>query len=294
MPHFEISPKLHLGAHCSAAGGPHRALGEAQDIGATTLQLFTSNQKRWASRPYSREQVQLWERDLESTGMELVMSHDSYLINLGSANPEILAKSRAAFREEIARCQTLGCTYLNFHPGSAVGGTREDCLNVICESLRSMRDLFETSSSPILLVETMAGQGSQVGVRFEEIAYILENAKTAVPLGVCLDTCHVFAAGYDLRTGDDCERVWRNFDEVIGLESLKAIHCNDSQQELGSRVDRHASLGKGKIGWEAFRWLMRDSRTRHLPKYLETPEGPERWREELRQLRAFAEEAPKP
>ncbi len=290
MPHLEISPHLLLGAHCSASGGPHRALAEAQEIGATTLQLFTANQKRWAARRYTPEQLKLWQRDLQGTGMQGVMSHDSYLINLGSINPELLEKSRAAFRAEIERCQALGCTFLNFHPGSAVGGSREGCLEMICESLKSMRDLFDQPSSLTLLLETMAGQGSQVGASFEEIAYILKGVGHLVPLGVCLDTCHVFAAGYDLRTHEDCDRVWRTFDEVIGLESLKALHCNDSQKELGSRVDRHAPLGKGKIGWEAFAWLMRDPRARHLPKYLETPDGPASWREEIAQLRQFAEE----
>lgn len=288
MPESHISQKLLLGAHCSAAGGPHQALLQAEQIGATTLQLFTSNQKQWASRPYSDEQVRVWREKLQTTGMRQVMSHDSYLINLGSGRVDILEKSRAAFRSEIERCSTLGCAFLNFHPGSAVGDSKERCLSVICESLLEMRDLFESEPYPLLLLETMAGQGSQVGASFRELAFILERVGGQVPLGICLDTCHVFAAGYDIRTPLGWERVLAEFDQEIGQAHLKALHCNDSARPLGSRVDRHAPLGKGEIGWAGFEWLMRDVRMRDLPKYLETPDGPTAWREEIAHLRAAA------
>lgn len=286
MPNSPISQKSPLGAHCSAAGGPHKALLEAAQIGANTLQMFTANQKQWSSRAYSQEQLQIWQRTLEKTEMRQVMSHDGYLINLGSCKPEILEKSRAAFRGEIERCQSLGCAFLNFHPGSAVGDSKERCLSTICQSLCENRDLFEGSSPLVLLIETMAGQGSQVGASFRELAYLLEGAGAQVPLGICLDTCHIFAAGYDVRAADSWDRVLEEFDDVIGLKHLRAFHCNDSARALGSRVDRHAPLGKGEIGWPAFEWLMRDARTRHLPKYLETPGGISVWSEEIAHLRA--------
>lgn len=284
--------QLLLGAHTSAAGGVHQALLAGEQIGATTIQLFTANQRQWQSKPITQEGILLWQRAVETTGISQVMSHDSYLINLGAPNPEVLSKSRHAFRQEIERCQALQIDFLNFHPGAAIDSPVEQCLDLICASLLSMQDLFNTPSPrPLrLLLETTAGQGSTVGCRFEQLAYIIERVKGALPIGVCIDTCHIFVAGYDMRTAAAVDAMLNQFEAIIGLQHLYAFHLNDSLKGLGSRVDRHADLGCGMIGLECFRALMLDPRTRLLPKYLETPSGPDNWRKEIALLRAMAQE----
>lgn len=282
-----IQPKVWIGAHTSAAGGAPNALYEGRDIGATTIQLFTSNQKQWRGRPISKEEISLWKKALEETGIDEVMSHDSYLINLGSPDAEMLGKSRAAFREELERCHLLDIPYLNFHPGAATGGSVEECLNTIAESLVGMEKLAMKGRTRLLL-ETTAGQGTQVGWRFEEIGAILEKVHKKVPVGVCIDTCHIFAAGYDIRTRETWEKTLREFDEKVGLKHLYAFHLNDSMKDFGTRVDRHACLGEGKIGLECFQFLMTSPKTRHLPKYLETPEGPPVWKKEIELLKGYA------
>ena len=278
--------KILIGAHTSAAGGAPNALNEGEQIGASTIQLFTSNQKQWGGREISEEEVNLWKKRREETGIIYVMSHDSYLINLGSPDPEILRKSRKAFREELERCHLLDISYLNFHPGAATSGTEEECLQTIIESLLEMAPLILKGKTELLL-ETTAGQGTSVGHRFEHIAAILDGVHRTFPLGVCVDTCHLFAAGYDIRTPEAWEKTRREFDEIIGWRHLKAFHLNDSVKELGSRVDRHANLGEGKIGLPLFRLLMQ---TTDQPKYLETPDGPTHWKKEIATLRKYAEE----
>lgn len=278
---------LLLGAHTSAAGGIHRALLEGVEIGATTIQLFTTNQKQWAGRPLTQEMIDNWQRTLQETNLNQIMCHDSYLINLGSPRAEILEKSRQAFREEVVRCVELGITYLNFHPGAALDGDVQECLDRIIESLLLVRPLLERGSLRLLL-ETTAGQGSTVGHCFEHLAYLIDNLNEKIPLGVCMDTCHIFAAGYDIRTTEAWEKTLSEFDRLVGLPHLYAFHLNDSLKDLGSRVDRHQPIGEGKIGWECFRFLMTDPRTRHHPKYLETPGRTELWKREIQQLRKLA------
>ncbi len=278
--------ELLIGAHTSAAGGVHHALLEGQKIGATTIQLFTSNQRQWANKPIADDEVARWEQALKDTGLSEIMSHDSYLINLGASDPENLEKSRAAFRNEALRCLQLGITYLNFHPGAAGKDAVEVCLNRICESLIQLQKLFESDSTRLLL-EATAGQGSAVGYRFEELAYIIKKVEKKVPIGVCIDTCHIFVAGYDIRTPAGWKQTLDEFDKVIGLKHLYAFHVNDSAKGLGTRVDRHANLGEGLIGLESFKYLMHDPRTRDIPKYLETPGGPPVWEKEIRMLREF-------
>lgn len=280
---------LLIGAHTSAAGGPYHALLEGKAIGATTIQFFTANQRRWASKPLTQEAIDLWKTTLAATGMEKVMSHDSYLINLGAPDPLILEKSRQAFREEVQRCLQLGITYLNFHPGAALCDNPQECLDCICESLYLVEDMLSEGTLR-LLFECTAGQGTVVGACFEEISYLIEKTKNRVPVGVCVDTCHIFVSGYDLRTPEACDATLKEFDRVIGLQHLHAFHFNDSLKGLGSRVDRHQPLGKGTIGLECFKFLMNDPRTRHLPKYLETPDGPELWVKEIALLRELAGE----
>lgn len=277
---------LLIGAHTSAAGGVYRALLEGKEIGATTIQLFTANQKRWEGKPLDKSAVDLWKATIAETNIKQVMSHDSYLINLGSPDPGNLHKSRKTFREEIFRCQQLDLTFLNFHPGSALKSSPEECLDLIVESLLSMEDIIAQGHVRILL-EATAGQGSSVGHRFEHLAYIIDAVQGRLPIGVCIDTCHIFVAGYDLRTPEACDITLKEFDRIVGLKHLYAFHVNDSMKGLGSRVDRHASLGKGLIGLECFRYLMNDPRTRNIPKYLETPEGPPVWKEEIKLLREF-------
>lgn len=277
---------LLIGAHTSAAGGVHRALLEGREIGATTIQLFTSNQKQWQGRALTPEMIDTWHRTIDETGLSHIMSHDSYLINLGGPRLEILEKSRKAFAEEIERCVNLNIPYLNFHPGAALDGDVQECLDRIVESLLLVRPLLEQGKTRLLL-ETTAGQGSTVGNRFEHLGYIIEKVKDAIPIGVCIDTCHIFVAGYDIRTCEAWEKTLAEFDHTIGLPFLYAFHLNDSVKDLGSRVDRHQPLGEGKIGWDCFRFLVTDPRTRHLPKYLETPGGIDMWKNEIQQLRNF-------
>ncbi|WP_068467486.1 deoxyribonuclease IV [Candidatus Protochlamydia phocaeensis] len=280
------SQEILIGAHTSTSGGLYRALLEGQRIGATTIQFFTSNQKQWKGRAITSEDLALWQKTVAETGLKQLMSHDSYLINLGCPNEENLIKSRLAFQEEIARCCQLELAFLNFHPGAALTGDVQECLDRIIESLLLMEPLLEQGKTRLLL-EATAGQGSSVGHRFEQLAYILKAVEHKIPIGVCIDTCHIFVAGYDIRTPEAWDQTLAEFDRVIGLQHLYAFHLNDSLKDVGSRVDRHQPLGEGKIGWECFRFLMSDERTRHLPKYLETPDGPELWAKEIQELKAF-------
>lgn len=279
--------ELLIGAHTSASGGVYNALLEGKEIGATTIQLFTSNQKQWASKPYDDSLIQKWKETLEETGLKKIMSHDSYLINLGSPNEEARLKSCEAFHREIERCKLLGISFLNFHPGAALTEDPQQCLDHIVHSLLSCKKQMEGSPTRLLL-ESTAGQGSSVGYRFEHLAYIIEGVQHTLPIGVCIDTCHSFAAGYDMRTEQTLDATLKEFDRVVGLKHLYAFHLNDSAKGLGSRVDRHKPLGEGEIGIECFKLLMRDPRTRTIPKYLETPDGSPLWKKEIAMLRNFA------
>ncbi len=280
--------ELLLGAHTSAAGGVQNALYEGKEIGATTIQLFTSNQRQWHSRSLSQETIDLWHKALEETGLKKIMSHDSYLINLGAPDPENLVKSRRAFREEIIRALQLDLAFVNFHPGAALQEGVQLCLDRIVESLLEVKDLFSGKKHLRLLLETTAGQGSVVGARFDEIAYVIERVEREVPVGVCIDTCHIFAAGYDIRTKAALKHTLDEFDRIIGIKHLHAMHLNDSMHDLGSRKDRHADLGKGKIGIECFEAIMQEPRLTALSKYLETPGMDEVWKKEIALLRSFA------
>ena len=281
--------ELLIGAHTSAAGGVHNALYEGREIGATTIQLFTSNQRQWNSRSLSIEAIDLWNKARDETQIKSVMSHDSYLINLGCPDPEMLSKSRHAFREELIRSLQLDLAFVNFHPGAALKEDVTLCLNRIIESLLQVQDLFTGKHNLKLLLETTAGQGSCVGAKFEELAYIIQGVKDQIPIGVCIDTCHIFAAGYDIRTKDALDTTLAAFERIIGLEYLQAFHMNDSLKDLGTRVDRHADLGKGLIGIDCFKAIMQDPRLTHIPKYLETPGLKEVWKLEIPLLRSFAE-----
>lgn len=279
---------LLIGAHTSASGGSYNALLEGAQIGATTIQLFTSNQKQWKGRTLSKEEIETFKRLKKETGIHTIMSHDSYLINLGSPDPLLLEKSRQAFKEELLRCHQLEIDYLNFHPGAFTTGSEDLCLDTIAESLLELKFLASKGKTK-LLIETTAGQGSCVGHRFEQIGFILNRVKDDLPIGVCIDTCHIFSAGYDITTFEGWNQTLKEFDKYIGLEYLCAFHLNDSKNPLGSRKDRHANLGTGFIGLECFRFLMTDPRVKHIPKYLETPDGITMWKEEINLLKHLAE-----
>lgn len=278
---------LLIGAHTSAQGGAHFALAEGLEIGATTIQLFTANQKRWQGKTIQEKEIEQFEEMLLMTGISHVMSHDSYLINLGSPNADTWHKSKKAFKEELERCHALKLSYLNFHPGAALDAPREQCLDRIIDSLIELKGLAANGPTR-LLIETTAGQGSCVGWQFEEIGYLVERLEKHVPIGVCIDTCHIFAAGYDIRSKEGWDHTLDAFEKSVGLKHLYALHVNDSLKPLGSRKDRHAALGKGEIGIECFKVMMTHPRLKKIPKYLETPDGPPLWKKEIAMLREFA------
>jgi deoxyribonuclease-4 len=264
-------PPFALGAHMSVAGGIHEAVRRGAEVGATALQVFTKAPQRWAERELDDEEVEAFRAALAESEIRVTVSHDSYLINLASPREDLLRKSTAAFRAELERCLRLGLDYLVTHPGNATGGDREEALRRNAEALGSV--LAEHPGETMVLLETTAGSGTALGWRFDEIARLLE----AVPapersrLGVCLDTCHAWAAGYDLRDGYD--EVMAEFDDAIGLDRLRLLHLNDSKHPMGSRKDRHAGIGEGTLGLEGFRPLMTDPRLHGVPRVIETPKG---------------------
>ncbi len=274
-----------LGAHISIAGGLHTALIAGKKIGATTIQIFTANQRTWHAKQVSDDEVRIFRQALEETGLSHIMSHDSYLINLGSPHDDVRKKSITAFRHEILRCLALGISFVNFHPGAALDSPVEECLNKISDALLSMANCFDSQSNLHLLIETMAGQGSVVGAKFEQIAYIIDMVKGVLPIGVCMDTCHTFAAGYDMRTKEALAATLDEFDRVVGLQYLKALHLNDSEGDRASHKDRHLPIGDGRIGKAGFSAIMKEPRLASLPKYLETPGGLEVWKTEIAWLK---------
>ncbi len=277
-----------VGAHVSAAGGVRNAPLNAREIGARAFALFAKNQRQWKAPPLLEEEISAFNENCAECGYapEQILPHDSYLINLGNPDPEGLEKSRTAFTEEIRRCGRLGLKTLNFHPGSHKKEIEVDaCLDLVAESIRLALGEVE---GVIPVIENMAGQGGTVGRTFEELAGIIERVGDGDRIGVCLDTCHLFAAGYDLRTRKAFEKTFEDFDRIVGFRFLKGMHLNDAKVTLGSRVDRHHSLGKGNLGWKPFRWIMKDSRFDGIPLILETVD-PDIWDEEIRTLYSFAE-----
>ena len=281
--------KKFVGAHVSSAGGVFNAPLNAEKIGAKAFALFTKNQRQWKARPLKEEDVEKFKENLKKVGIspDHVLPHDSYLINLGSPDKEKRRKSIEAFIDEVERCYQLGLKYLNFHPGSSLGKVSEDeCLKIVSESIN---EALSRTKEVILVIENTAGQGSNVGYRFEHIARIIELVEDKSRIGVCLDTCHMFAAGYDIRTPEVYERTMKEFDDVVGFKYLKGMHLNDAKSTLGSRVDRHHSIGKGNIGLEAFRLIMNDDRLNDIPLILETID-PSIWKEEIELLYSLVED----
>jgi len=272
-----------IGAHVSIAGGVFNAPLNAKSINAKAFALFTKNQRQWKAKPIEEEEVRRFKENLKKVGIEArhVLPHDSYLINLGSPYPDKRKRSLEAFIDEINRCYLLGLKYLNFHPGSHLGKMTEDeCLRVVADSIN---EALSKTKEIVLVVENTAGQGSSVGYRFEHLARIIELVEDKSRIGVCLDTCHMFAAGYDIRTEVAYEKTMEEFGSIVGFGYLKGMHLNDAKSGLGSRVDRHHSIGKGNIGLDAFRFIMNDERLNGIPLILETID-PSIWKEEIKLL----------
>jgi len=280
----------YFGAHVSAAGGVDNAPANARRIEATGFALFTKNQRQWVAKPLAAAEIDAFRRACEASGYApaQILPHDSYLINLGNPDPDALEKSRAAFLDEMHRCELLGLDRLNFHPGSHLKQLSEEaCLDRIAESIN--RTLDRTQGVTAVL-ENTAGQGSNLGYRFEHLARIIDRVEDKSRIGICIDTCHAFAAGYDLRTREACDATFAQLERIVGLRYLRGMHLNDAMKPLGSRVDRHAPLGDGAIGWECFRYIARDARFAGIPLILETPDEA-RWPGEIARLKAFAAEA---
>ena len=278
-----------IGAHVSAAGGIANAPLNAAAIGANAFALFTKNQRRWQAAPLDPKQVALFQQHCidADIAFEAILPHDSYLINLGHPDPELLNKSREAFYDEMQRCEEIGLKLLNFHPGSHLRKIPiDDCLSNISESINLA---LERTSGVTAVIENTAGQGSNLGHSFEQLAQIIDGVEDKTRVGVCIDTCHLFAAGYDIRTQASCEQTFELFDKIIGNQYLKAMHLNDSKTPLNSRVDRHESLGQGEIGQEAFACLMKLEAVKGIPLILETVR-PEIWQEEINWLRYLAKQ----
>ena len=278
----------YVGAHVSASGGVENAPFNARAIGATAFALFTKNQRQWIAPPLTAEQCERFRAACDECGYTAgqILPHDSYLINLGHPEREGLGKSRESFFEEMKRCQMLGLDRLNFHPGSHLNKiTALQSLDRIAESVNMA---LERTSGVTAVIENTAGQGSNLGFGFEQIARIIERVDDKSRVGVCIDTCHAFAAGYDIRTAAEFYRFCDEFDRTVGFGYLRGMHLNDALKPLGSHVDRHAPLGEGMIGLDAFRMIMEDPRFDGIPLILETPDE-ERWPAEIALLKGFAE-----
>lgn len=274
-----------VGAHVSAAGGVDQAVLRAHELEATAFALFTKNQRQWKAAPLPEDVIEKFKLACEKYGYKSnqILPHDSYLINLGHPVTEALEKSRDAFLDELQRCEQLGLSLLNFHPGSHLMQIEEDkCLERISESLNIALDKTKGVTA---VIENTAGQGSNLGFRFEHLAKIIDGVEDKSRVGVCIDTCHAFAAGYDLRTAEECEKTFKHFEEVVGFKYLRGMHLNDAKSEFNSRVDRHHSLGEGNIGNTVFSWMMKDARFDGIPMILETV-NPDIWKDEIAWLKA--------
>lgn len=292
-----------VGAHVSASGGVDNAPLNAIEIGAKAFALFTKNQRQWVAKPLEHSTIDAFHKNLEISGIspKHILPHDSYLINLGHPETVQREKSREAFIDELGRCRILGLDKLNFHPGSHLTKLAKkdpfydeklmqaelECLDVIANSMN--RAIEATKDSGVkLVIENTAGQGSNLGYKFEHLSHIIDKIEDKSRVGVCLDTCHTFTAGYDLRTREAYEVTMDAFGRIVGFEYLMGMHINDSKPKLGSRVDRHASLGQGEIGWDAFRFIMNDPRMDDIPLVLETIDE-SIWADEIRALYALIE-----
>jgi deoxyribonuclease-4 len=276
----------YVGAHVSASGGVFNAPLNAQKIGAKAFALFTKNQRQWAAKPLDQKTIDLFKKNLDQVGIlpKHTLPHDSYLINLGHPEKEKREKSLNAFIDEVQRCELLGLDKLNFHPGSHLKKiSTEECLDHIANN---MNETLKVTKDVSLIIENTAGQGSNLGFEFEHLAYLIEKSIDKDRVGVCIDTCHMFTAGYDIRTKEAYDDTWEKFDKIVGFKYLRGMHINDSKVDLGSHVDRHHSLGEGKIGIDAFRFIMNDDRMDDIPLILETIDD-SIWDKEIELLYSF-------
>lgn len=275
-----------IGAHVSTSGGVENAPLNAEAIGAKAFAMFTKNQRQWQAKPYSEKNIREFKANLSRIGIapEHVLPHDGYLINLGHPETEQRQKSREAFLDEMQRCEQLGLKLLNFHPGSHLRQiSEEQSIALVAESLNWV---LQRSQGVTAVIENTAGQGSNLGYRFEHLAAIIDQVEDKSRIGVCLDTCHTFTAGYDLRTDAACAATFSEFASIVGFNYLRGMHLNDSKPDLGARVDRHESLGLGKLGWEVFSYIMNDDRFDEIPMVLETIDS-DIWAQEIEQLYAL-------
>lgn len=275
--------KKYIGAHISAAGGVENAPVNAHNIGAKAFAVFTKNQRQWKAAPLTEESIQLFKERCEELGfnMDYILPHDSYLINLGHPEVEGLTKSRDAFLDEMQRCEQLGINRLNFHPGSHLNKIEIDaCLNRIAESINIA---LEQTKGVTAVIENTAGQGTNLGHTFEQLAHIIDKVEDKSRVGVCIDTAHTLAAGYEIRTEESFKETFQSFEDVVGFKYLKGMHINDSKKELGTKVDRHDSIGKGVMGMTLFEMIMKDDRFNKMPLILETPDE-SLWAEEIELL----------
>jgi deoxyribonuclease-4 len=276
----------YLGAHVSAEGGVENAPVNAKKIGATAFAFFTKNQRRWDSPPLSAKNIALFKENCAKNNFmhTQILPHDGYLINLGHPEKEALEKSRKSFNDEMLRAEQLGLSLLNFHPGGHLNAIAVDeCLRRISESINLA---LEKTKGVTAVIENTAGQGSNLGFSFAHLAQIIDEVEDKSRVGICIDTCHTYSAGYDLKTETGYQQIWREFDEVVGAQYLRAIHLNDTKKELGSRVDRHENIGLGFLGKEVFTRMMKDPRFDNIPIILETPDS-DQWAAEITWLKAM-------
>ncbi len=261
-----------LGAHMSIAGGVDKALLRGKEVGCDAMQIFTKNNNQWRAAPLTEQVIEAYKTNRRQAGIDPILAHDSYLINIASPEKDLYRKSLEALRIEVARAAALEIPYLIIHPGAHLGSGEAEGIKRVVEALETV--LEGPQASPVTIcLETTAGQGSSLGYRFEHLAAIREGMTRRERVGICVDTCHLFAAGYEIRGRKAYEETMRQLNGVVGLDHVKCIHLNDSQRELGSRVDRHAHIGRGQIGLEGFRLLINDPRLQHMPMILETPKG---------------------
>lgn len=265
----QTKKKLLLGAHVSIAGGFKNAIERGESIGCTCIQIFTKSNKQWRAKPITEKEAHAFKAAWKSSSIEDIIVHSSYLINIGSPNPTVAKKSTEALTVELKRCEQLGIKHLVLHPGAHLASDEKESLERIARNLDLVFE--QTSGSTMILLETMAGQGTMLGYTFEQLAHIYNHATNKGRIGYCFDTCHAYAAGYKFDTPEHYEAMWNDFDRMLGLHKLKAFHINDSKKDRGSRVDRHEDISKGKVGKKAFELLFNDPRFFNVPKILETP-----------------------
>lgn len=262
-----------FGAHMSISGGVENAPERGSSVGCNSIQIFTKNSNQWESKPLTVEGIEAYKKNIDSAGIKYVAAHDSYLINLASPDKSARKRSLSAFIDEVERAGQLGITDLVFHPGSHLGSGDDEGLKAVVECMNTAIEKTGKFEGVSLTVETTAGQGTNLGYRFEHLRYLIDNVENKKRVGVCVDTCHIFTAGYDLRKKSDYEKTLSEIDNVIGIDQIRLFHVNDSKKDFGTRVDRHEHIGKGFIGLEAFKCLVNDDRLKEIPMIIETPKG---------------------